>query len=108
MFGHSIGAAIIDELILFCHIVKEFGLHIRKAYSLTYIQRSDNGHGHSSTTAGVDPGFQVKLKKIAPSGGRREQFWGISCGNSRFYAKKIIFFPILGGRAPGAPPWIRP
>jgi hypothetical protein len=48
---------------LFCHIVKEFGLHIRKAYSLTYIQRSDNGHGHSSTTAGVDPGFQVKLKE---------------------------------------------
>jgi hypothetical protein len=30
--------------------------------------------------------------------GRRENFWGISCGKSRFYAKKIIFFPILGGR----------
>ena len=28
------------------------------------------------------------LKKIAPSGGRREHFWGISCENSRFYAKK--------------------
>jgi hypothetical protein len=67
------------------------------------------------------------LKKIAPSGGRRENFWGISCEKSRFYAKnsyffqlrreawtflgyfvwkitilrlKIIFFPILGGR-----PW---
>jgi hypothetical protein len=44
------------------------------------------------------------VKKIAPSGGRREHFWGISCEKSRFYAKKIIFFPILGeGRAPGAP-----
>ena len=32
------------------------------------------------------------LKKIAPSGGRRENFWGISCEKSRFYAKKIIFF----------------
>ena len=32
--------------------------------------------------AGADLGFQVRggaLKKIAPSGGRREQFWGISC-----------------------------
>ena len=29
------------------------------------------------------------LKKIAPSGGRRENFWGISCEKSRFYAKKI-------------------
>ena len=31
---------------------------------------------------GADPGFQVRggaLKKIAPSGGRRENFWGISC-----------------------------
>jgi hypothetical protein len=72
------------------------------------------------------------LKKIAPSGGRREHFWGIPCEKSRFYAtnhifpilggareifgvfhvknhdftpKKIIFFPILGGaRAGCAPP----
>ena len=48
----------------------------------------------------ADPGFQVRggaLKKIAPSGGRRENFWGISCEKSRFYAKKSYFFPILGG-----------
>ena len=30
-------------------------------------------------------------KKIEPSGGRRENCWGISCEKSRFYAKKIIF-----------------
>jgi hypothetical protein len=24
-------------------------------------------------------------------------FWGISCEKSKFYAKKITFFPILGG-----------
>jgi hypothetical protein len=49
---------------------------------------------------GADPGFQVRggaLKKIAPSGGRLEKFWGISCEKSRFYAKKIIFFPIAEG-----------
>ena len=28
------------------------------------------------------------LKKIAPSGGRREIFWGVSCEKSRFYAQK--------------------
>ena len=63
--------------------------------------------------AGADPGFQVRggaLKKIAPSRGRRENFGGISCEKSRFYAKKIIFFPILAGvGGSGAPPtWIRP
>jgi hypothetical protein len=46
-------------------------------------------------TSGADPGFQVRgdgLKKIAPSGGRLENFWGISCEKSRFYAKKSYFF----------------
>ena len=54
---------------------------------------------------GVDPGFQVRgseLKKIVPSGGRCENLWGISCEKSRFYPKKIIFFPIL--RPPLDPP----
>ena len=44
---------------------------------------------------GADPGFQVRggaLKKIVPSGGRRENCWGISCEKSRFYAKKSYFF----------------
>jgi hypothetical protein len=46
---------------------------------------------------GADPGFQVRggiLKKIAPSGGRRKMFWGISCEKSRFYAKKSYFFQL--------------
>ena len=52
------------------------------------------------TYAGADPGFQVRgggggaLKKIAPSGGRRENFGGISCEKSRFYAKKSYFFQL--------------
>jgi hypothetical protein len=59
--------------------------------------------------AGADPGFQVRgvaLKKIAPNGGRRENFGGISCEKSRFYAKKNHIFSNFrgGGRAPGAPP----
>ena len=53
--------------------------------------------------SGADPGFQVRwgaLKKIAPSGGRREHFWGISFEKSRFYAKKIYFFQFYGGGDP--------
>ena len=47
--------------------------------------------------SGADPGFQVRrgaLKKIAPSGGRCEKFWGISCEKSRFYDKKSYFFQL--------------
>ena len=65
-----------------------------------------------NSITGADPGFQIRggaVKEIAPSEGRRENFWGISCEKSRFYAKKSIFFPILGGaRAGCASPWIRP
>ena len=43
------------------------------------------------------------LKKIAPSGGRHEKFWGISCEKSRFYTKKSYFFQFKGGGG-GAPP----
>jgi hypothetical protein len=46
--------------------------------------------------SGADPGFQVRggaLKKIAPSGGRRENFWGISCEKITILRQKnnIIF-----------------
>jgi hypothetical protein len=57
--------------------------------------------------SGADPGFQVRggaLKNIAQSRGRRENFWGISCEKSRFYAKKIIFLPILEGACAGCAP----
>jgi hypothetical protein len=46
---------------------------------------------------GADPGFQVRggaLTKIAPNGGRRQHFWGISCEKSRFYAKKSYYFQL--------------
>jgi hypothetical protein len=46
-------------------------------------------------TTGADPGFKARggtLKKIAPSGGWREKFWGILCEKSRFYANKSYFF----------------
>jgi hypothetical protein len=38
------------------------------------------------------------LIKIAPSGGRRENFGGISCEKSRFYDKKNHIFSNCGRR----------
>jgi hypothetical protein len=43
--------------------------------------------------SGVDPGFQVRV------GALKIVFGGISCEKSRFYAKKILFFPIAEGGA---------
>ena len=67
-------------------------------------------------TPGADPGFRVRggaLKKIAPSGGRRENVGVFRVKNNDYTPN--FFSPILGGgRAPGAPPppppppWIRP
>jgi hypothetical protein len=47
--------------------------------------------------SGADPGFQVRgcaLKQIAPSEGRRENFWGISCVNRKnmIFLRKIVIF----------------
>jgi hypothetical protein len=58
--------------------------------------------------------FRVKKHDFMPKnhifsncGGRRENIWGISCEKSRFYAKKITFFSILGEvRPPGSAPGI--
>ena len=74
------------------------GAHLKK------LRRAEEG----ANILGV---FRVKNHYFTPKNhsfynyrGRREKFWGISCEKSRFYAKKTFFFPILGGRAPGAPP----
>jgi hypothetical protein len=38
------------------------------------------------------------LKKIAPSGGRRENFWGISCEKNHDLTTKNHIFSNCGGR----------
>ena len=70
--------------------VRGGGAHLKK------LRRAEEG----ANILGV---FHVKNHYFTPKnhsfynyGGRRENFWGISCEKSRFYAKKTIFFPILG------------
>ena len=114
--------------------------HSKKPHTITKMNDNMNMDNIIARSTGADPGFQVRggaLKENAPSGGRREKFWGISCEKSRFYAKKSDFFQwrrearkflgyfvwkitILrqkniffsnfrgGGGARGAPPWIPP
>jgi hypothetical protein len=83
-------------------LTSEIGFHIKYvSVIIVFIQL------HVYNT-GTDPGFQVRggvLKKIAPSGGRRENFGVFRVKNHDFTPKNHIF-PILGGAPP--PPWIRP
>ena len=72
--------------------IAEFSLMVSLFGCLIYVICIDVQH-----IAGADPGFEVRgdaLKKIAPSEGRRENIWGISCEISRFYAKKSYFFQL--------------
>jgi hypothetical protein len=59
--------------------------------------------------------FRVKNHDFTPKnhifpilGGGVRNFWVISCEKSRFYAKKIIFLPILGGGRAGCAPPLNP
>ena len=51
-----------------------------------YVYKSTVGSAHKYTSTGADPGFQggggANFKKNLPSGGRRENFWGISSEKS--------------------------
>jgi hypothetical protein len=75
------------------------GAHLKK------LHRAEGGAKIVGVIRVKNHDFTPKNHIFSNCGGRRENFWGISCEKSRFHANKIIFFPILGG-AP--PPWIRP
>jgi hypothetical protein len=64
----------------------------------------------SGVMAEADPGFEVRggaIKNIAPSGGRREHFWGVfRVKNHDCTPKNHIISNFMGGG--GAPPGIRP
>ena len=88
MYLFSYGLHVVVFTIDYCHVF----VFITNTFFI--------GEWYFYTCTGADPGFQVRggaRKKIAPSGGRREHFWGISCEKSRFYAKKS-YFSNGGGR----------
>jgi hypothetical protein len=72
------------------------GAHLKK------LRRAEEGPKIFGVIRVKNHYFRPKNHIFFNCGGRRESFWGISCEKSRFYAKKIIFSPILGGGAPPA------
>ena len=85
---------------------QELGIGVSFAYVTSKTTKKKYKSCKVIAWSGADPGIQVRgegaLKKIAPSGGRRENCWGISCEKSRFYAKKSYFsnFRVRLGSAP--------
>jgi hypothetical protein len=76
--------------------LEKTGIHVVQVRQVIFaVSRKIAQIGCGYHHTGADPGFQVRggvFKKIVPSGGRSEHFWGISCGKSQFYAKKSYFF----------------
>ena len=75
------------------------GAHLKK------IRRAEGGAKIFGVFLEKNHDFTPKKSYFSNFRGGARNFWGISCERARFYAKKIIFFPILGGaRAGCAPP----
>ena len=68
-----------------------------------YITKGKNGNIYQGRIQDFKLGG-THLKKIAPSGGRRENFWGISCKKITILRQKINFFSNFRGGAPPLDP----
>ena len=62
------------------------GAHLKK------LHRAEEGAKNVGVFRMKNHDFTQKNHIISNCGGRRENFWGISCEKSRFYAKKSYFF----------------
>ena len=66
------------------------GVHFKK------LHRAEGGMKNFGVFRVKNHDFTPKNHIFSNCGWRSENFWGISCEKSRFYAKKSNFFPILG------------
>jgi hypothetical protein len=62
------------------------GAHLKK------MRRAEGGAKNFGVFRVKNHDFTPKNQIFSNGGGRRENCWGISCGKSRFYAKKSYFF----------------
>ena len=72
------------------------GFQVRGGGALKNLRRAEGGAKILELFRVKNHDFTSKNHIFSKSGGRSENFWGISCEKSQFYAK-ILFFPILGG-----------
>ena len=66
--------------------LKGGGAHLQK------LRRAEGGANIFGVFRVKNHDFTPKNHIFSNCGGRRENFWGISCEKSRFYAKKYYFF----------------
>jgi hypothetical protein len=67
------------------------GFQVRGAH-LKKLRRAEGGAKIVGVFRVKNHDFTPKNHIISNCGGRRENFWGISCEKSRFYTKKPYFF----------------
>ena len=78
------------------------GVHFKK------LHRAEGGMKNFGVFRVKNHDFMPKNHIFSNCGWRSENFWGISCEKSRFYAKKSNFFPILGWVRAGCAPTLDP
>ena len=68
------------------------GFQVRGGAYLKILRRAEGGEKNFGVFRVKKHDFTPKNHILSNCGGRRENFWGISCEKSRFYAKKSYFF----------------
>ena len=81
------------------------GFQVRGGAHLKKMRRAEGGAKKFGVFRVKNHDFTLKNLIFSNGGGRRENIWGISCGKSRFYAKKSYFLQFQGARPTL---WIRP
>ena len=68
------------------------GFQVRGGAHLKKLRRVEEGAKNFGVFRVKNHDFTPKNYIVSNCGGRRENFWGISCEKSRFYAIKSYFF----------------
>jgi hypothetical protein len=68
------------------------GFQVRGGVHLKKLRRVEEGAKYFGVFRVKNHDFTPKNYIVSNCGGRRENFWGISCEKSRFYAIKSYFF----------------
>ena len=74
------------------------GAHLKK------LRRAEGGAKFFGVFRVKNHDFTLKNHIFSNCGGRRENFWGISCEKSRFYAKKSYIIQLRGEAHPARTP----
>jgi hypothetical protein len=92
-FWLSLCKIVRSSVILLLPLFGRLGLLPRHSLNLSHFTNHTNSRGGSR----ISQARGSYLKKIAPSGGRREILLGYFVWKITILRQKIIFFPILGG-----------